>query len=159
MLRVAPIERDDLPGLIRDVARLRIEVFRAWPYLYEGDLTYEERYLAPYLQSPGSIVVGAWDNEVLVGASTGTPMEDHADEFAAPFADLGIDLTTVFYCAESVLLPAYRGQGIGSRFFEEREAQARRLSRTFMCFCAVIRPDDHPAQPDNYLLRVTEKGH
>ena len=38
-------------------------------------------------------------------------MEDHADEFAAPFRDLGIPLTDILYGAESVLLPAYRDEG------------------------------------------------
>lgn len=149
--RVAPIDPDALPDLIGDLARLRIQVFHDWPYLYEGDLAYEQAYLRPYLESTDAIVVGAWDGDTLVGASTGAPMEDHAAEFAAPFAAEGIDLATVFYCAESVLLPAYRGQGVGSRFFEEREARARALGRTFICFCAVIRPDDHPARPDNYV--------
>ena len=149
-LRVAPIDRVDLPDLIGEVARLRIEVFRAFPYLYDGDLEYEERYLRPYLESDDAIVVGAWDGDHLVGASTGAPMEDHADEFAAPFTAAGIDLTTVFYCAESVLSPEYRGRGVGGRFFDEREAQARRLGRDFVCFCAVIRPSDHPARPDGY---------
>jgi GNAT superfamily N-acetyltransferase len=149
-LRVAPIPRSTLPDLMGEVARLRIEVFRDWPYLYDGDLAYEEAYLRPYLDSGDAIVVGAWDDNQLVGASTGAPMENHADEFAAPFAAQGIDLSTIFYCAESVLLPAYRGWGVGGRFFDEREAQAHRLSRTFICFCAVIRPTDHPSRPDGY---------
>lgn len=150
-VRVAAIGRDKLPALINEVARLRIEVFRDWPYLYDGDLAYEQAYLRPYLESADAIVVGAWDGEQLVGVSTGAPMEDHAEEFAAPFAATGIDLSTVFYCAESVLLPTYRGQGVGSRFFDEREAQARRLGRTFVYFCAVIRPADHPSRPDGYV--------
>lgn len=149
-LRVAPVSRADLPALINEVARLRITVFRDWPYLYDGDLEYEERYLRPYLESDDAIVVGAWDGERLVGASTGAPMEDHAEEFAAPFAAKGIDLSTVFYCAESVVLPEFRGRGVGGRFFDEREAQARRLGRTFVCFCAVIRPADHPQRPVDY---------
>lgn len=37
---------------IADLARLRIEVFRAFPYLYEGSEDYEVSYLATYAQSP-----------------------------------------------------------------------------------------------------------
>lgn len=33
----------------------------------------------------------------------------------------------VFYCGESVLLPAFRGQGLGHRLLDEREAHARSL--------------------------------
>jgi GNAT superfamily N-acetyltransferase len=51
-----------------------------------------------------------------------------------------------------VLLPSYRGQGIGVRFFEEREAYARRLGRfDHCCFCAVERPADHPLRPADYV--------
>ncbi len=131
-----------------DLARLRIDVFRDWPYLYDGDLDYERRYMASYRDSPGAVLVGAFDGDRLVGAATGTPMEDHADDFAEPFA--GRDLTRIFYCAESVLLPGYRGRGLGHAFFDAREAHARTLRRETSAFCAVIRPADHPARPAEY---------
>jgi GNAT superfamily N-acetyltransferase len=36
-----------------------------------------------------------------------------------------MDLSRIFYFGESVLLSQYRGQGVGVRFFEEREKAAR----------------------------------
>ena len=139
-----------LTNAIPDVAGLRIEVFRAWPYLYDGDLAYEERYLAPSAAGRDAIVVGAFDGNQLVGASTGMALNAHADDFAAAFAGTGLDLAQVFYCAESVLLPQYRGQGIGHRFFDLREDFARRRGFRTSAFCAVIRPDSHPARPKDY---------
>ncbi len=136
-----------LDAALEDVARLRIAVFRDWPYLYDGDLDYERRYLETYRNSPGAVLVGAFDGPRLVGAATGTPMEDHAEAFAAPLAATGLPLAAIFYCAESVLLPEYRGQGAGHAFFDRREAHARALGRSHAAFCAVIRPDDHPARP------------
>lgn len=149
-MRIAVLRGDALARALPDVARLRIEVFRDWPYLYDGDLTYEEHYLQSYRESPEAIVVGAYDGESLVGASTGTPLADHADDFARAFDGSGVALEDVFYGAESVLLPSYRGQGIGHTFFDLREAHARQLGFTRFCFCAVQRPDDHPARPDTY---------
>lgn len=150
MMEVKPLKGDDLAGALDDVARLRIEVFRAWPYLYDGDFDYERKYLEPYRESAGAIVVGAFDAGRLVGAATGTPLADHADDFAAAFAGTGIALDEVFYCAESVLLPAYRGQGIGHAFFEYRESHARSLGFGKSAFCAVVRPEDHPMKPLGY---------
>lgn len=139
-----------LDAALDDVAALRIAVFRDWPYLYDGSLEYERRYLDSYRTSPGAVVVGAFDGPRLVGAATGTPLEDHAEDFAAAFAPTGLPLETVFYCAESVLLPGYRGQGLGHAFFDAREAHARALGRRFSAFCAVIRPKDHPLKPETY---------
>lgn len=149
-LTVCPIAAGDLPAILPELARLRIEVFRAFPYLYDGEMAYEERYLRTYAASPGAIVVGAWDGGRLVGAATGAPMEDHAAEFARPFAGRGFDLSQIFYCGESVLLPEYRGQGAGHAFFDHREARGRALGRRWSCFCAVIRPESHPARPAGY---------
>lgn len=146
-LGVEALTGDRLLAALDDVARLRIRVFRDWPYLYDGDLAYERRYLAAYRDSPGAVVVGAFDGDRLVGAATGTPMEDHAAAFGTALAATGLPLGTIFYCAESVLLPEYRGRGIGHRFFDLREAHARALGRTHVAFCSVLRPDDHPARP------------
>jgi GNAT superfamily N-acetyltransferase len=136
-----------LEAALEDVAALRITVFRDWPYLYDGDLDYERRYLSIYGQKEDAILVGAFDGARLVGAATGTPLEDHAADFAAPFAGTAFALEDVFYCAESVLLPEYRGQGAGNAFFDVREAKARSLARKYVAFCGVIRPDDHPLRP------------
>lgn len=140
-----------LDAVLDDVARLRIAVFRDWPYLYDGDAGYERRYLEPYRDNPSAIVVGAFDGDRLVGAATGTPMRQHADAFAAAFSGSGLDLGALFYCAESVLLPAYRGQGIGHRFFDLREAHARDLGCRHVAFCGVMRPADHPMRPAGYV--------
>lgn len=139
-----------LDRALDDVARLRIEVFRAFPYLYDGDLAYERDYLDHYRTSAGAALVGAFDGATLIGAATGTPLADHAGDFAAAFSATGLELETVFYCAESVLLPGYRGQGIGHRFFDLREAHARGLGFAHSAFCAVQRPPDHPLRPAGY---------
>lgn len=62
-----------LDAALGDVARLRIAVFRDWPYLYDGDLDYERRYLAAFRASPQAVVVGAYDGNTLVGAATAAP--------------------------------------------------------------------------------------
>lgn len=150
MIRVEALTGPALEAALDDVARLRIEVFRAFPYLYDGDMAYERRYVASYRDSPGAILVGAFDGSRLVGAATGTPLADHAEDFALAFGPTGVPLDQVFYCAESVLLPGYRGRGIGHRFFDLREAHARDLGFRHCAFCAVIRPQDHPARPAGY---------
>lgn len=149
-LRIETAATADIPALLPDLARLRIRVFGDFPYLYKGDLAYEERYLAAYSSSPGAMIVTVRDGPDLVGAATGAPLGGHDRAFAEPLARAGHDPDAVFYCAESVLLPAYRGRGVGHAFFDHREAMARSLGLAASCFCAVIRPDDHPARPRDY---------
>lgn len=134
-----------------DVARLRIAVFGDWPYLYEGDAAYERDYLAAYARSPGSIFVMAIDGDRVVGASTGLPLADDTPAFAAPFRVAGLPVEQVFYFGESVLLPGYRGLGVGHAFFDRREAHARALGRfRWTAFCAVDREANDPRRPPQY---------
>lgn len=148
-ITVRALQNGDLEAALDAVAGLRITVFRDWPYLYDGNLDYERAYLQTYRDSPGALLVGAFDGARLIGASTSTPMEDHAAEFGAPFAEMGIALTDILYGAESVVLPEYRGIGLGHRFIDHREAHAQRLKRPYIAFCSVKRPDQHPAKPEN----------
>lgn len=150
MISTRVLTGQELVDALDDVAQLRITVFRDWPYLYDGSIDYERTYLRTYVESQDAVLVGAFDGERLVGASTGTPMRDHEDDFAAAFDGTGYDLNTIFYCAESVLLSDYRGHGLGHQFFDHREAHARALGFQKSAFCAVQRPGDHLARPSDY---------
>lgn len=138
----------DLLPHVPALARLRITVFRDWPYLYEGDQAYEEQYLATYAASPRAAVVLALDGAEVVGASTCLPLADETANVRQPFLDAGIAPERVFYFGESVLLGRYRGTGAGVGFFAAREAHARAVSACdYAAFCAVQRPAAHPLKP------------
>ena len=151
MVTLTRLSGDELDERLTELARLRIRVFRDYPYLYEGDLDYERRYLDTYRRSSGSVIVLASDGERIVGASTAVPMAHETDETKAPFVATGHDVERIFYLGESVLLPEYRGRGIGVAFFEQREAHARETGNfSLYCFCAVQRAADHPARPPEH---------
>lgn len=159
-IRITRVTGADLNRFIPEVARLRIQVFRDYPYLYDGDLDYEARYLRTYSQASGSVVVLALDGERVVGASTALPLAEETDPFKAPFIMRGYDPSQVFYLGESVLLPEYHGRGIGVRFFAERETHASMLAASpehafgplrWLTFCAVERPADDPRRPPGYV--------
>lgn len=135
-----------------DLAALRIEVFREFPYLYDGDMDSEQEYLQAFLSSPDAVLVLAFDGDQVVGASTGLPMVYETPNIQAPFLQNGYDIDQVFYYGESVLRKSYRGSGLGVAFFEHREAHARKLGRfEWVCFCGVIRPENHPRRPANFI--------
>jgi len=136
--------------MLPDIARLRIKLFRDFPYLYDGSLGYEREYLSALATAPGAVIVAVRDAGRIVGASTGLPLAAEHAAFRDPVARAGTDVGSVFYCAESVLEPDYRGRGFGHAFFDAREAHARALAFRCSTFCAVVRPADHPARPPDY---------
>ncbi len=147
-MRLDRLTGASLDAALEDLARLRIAVFRSYPYLYDGDAAYEQNYLRSYRDNPRAMIVVARDGAEIVGAATAMPLADHADatQIIGPIPPQD----QIYYCAESVLLPAYRGQGIGHAFFDHREADARRQGFAHSLFCAVIRPAYHPAKPGDY---------
>jgi GNAT superfamily N-acetyltransferase len=150
-IHVEPLTGAALSAALPALAKLRITVFRDFPYLYDGTVDYEQAYLAKFASGPGAVCVAAFDGDQIVGASTGAPMAEHAPEFGAPFAAKGWDVARLFYCSESVLLKSHRGHGLGHAFFDHREAHARKLGGfTHSTFSSVIRPADHPLRPANY---------
>lgn len=154
-LEIVSINGAAAADCLADVARLRIEVFRAWPYLYQGTIAHEQGYLAEFARAKDALVVVARDAGVVVGAATASPLVGHTPEFAALFAAHGIDPEETFYCGESVLLASYRGRGIGHAFFDRREAHARACYSpkgrfTQIAFCGVVRSPDDPRAPRGY---------
>lgn len=137
-------------GHVDALAALRIGVFREWPYLYEGSQAYERRYLERYGDCADSVVVLARDGGAVVGASTGLPLLAADADFQAAFTGTDYVPEEVYYFGESVLLPDYRGQGAGRRFFEERQAQARACGAAWAAFCAVERGADDARRPPAY---------
>jgi GNAT superfamily N-acetyltransferase len=127
-----------------------MEVFREWPYLYEGCLEYESRYLKNYGSSQAMIAI-AFDGDKPVGASTAIPLAEHGEASLLELATLGLASSDVYYFGESVLARPYRGRGIGHRFFEEREQQALALGFSWAAFCAVERAEGHPLKPADYV--------
>lgn len=150
MLRLQNFHGAELAPHLDALGELRIAVFHEYPYLYAGTLEHEREYLSTYLQSSGSLVVLVFDDDRVVGATTCLPMIDEGPEFQAAFVQAGYDLATLCYFGESILLPAYRGQGIGKEFFVRREAHVRKLGLKLSTFCAVDRHAEHPLRPLGY---------
>lgn len=151
MLAVERLTGAAVDAQLDALAALRIAVFREFPYLYQGTLAYEREYIRGFASSARNTLVVARAGERVVGAATASPVLDReADSCGPALRGLGYDLKDVYYFGESVLLPEFRGQGIGNAFFTQREASAREFGFSVTAFCAVDRPYDHPARPADY---------
>ncbi|HRK19835.1 MAG TPA: GNAT family N-acetyltransferase [Hyphomicrobiaceae bacterium] len=151
-VRVVPLTGEAMTRALPELARLRIEVFRAWPYLYDGTLDYEEQYLEKFSRADQAVIVAAFDGADVVGVATAAPLSGQNEEIKAPFVDAGFDIAKIFYFGESVLKPSYRGRGLGHAFFDHREAHARSFGKyTDSAFCGVVRESCHPLRPTDYM--------
>ncbi len=134
------------------VARLRVEVFRDYPYLLEGDIEHESQYLKKFASCKDAILVLVFDGSEIVGASLGIPLEHESDLIKKPFKEKKLDTASYYYFGESTLLKKYRGRGIGHHFFDQREAHVQKLKRyKQIAFCCVVRPEDDSRIPNDYL--------
>lgn len=150
-MKIVSFTGTEVKDLIPEIARLRIEVFPEYPFLYVGDYEYEMRYLQKFLTMKDAVVVAAFDGDQLVGISTGFP-------FIYESANLQEVLTAAhrnpkdYFCfGESVLRKSYRGLGVGKAFFDKREEHVARLQKyRFICFYTIVRPADDQRRPSDY---------
>jgi GNAT superfamily N-acetyltransferase len=150
-MEVIALTGRNLGAVIPALAELRIRVFRDWPYLYDGTAEYEAEYLKKFSSAEHAVIVVARDGGRIVGASTAAPLLGHEEEFARPFTGQGYDPEKIFYFGESVLLPEYRGRGLGHAFFEARESHARKCGPfEISAFCAVVRDASDLRAPAGY---------
>lgn len=94
----------------KNIAALRIEAFKDFPYLYEGSLAYEKEYLDIYFNSNRSSILLLFDKDEIVGFSSSIPLEEEMEDIKHPFLEKGIDLQKYFYIGEVIITPSYRGK-------------------------------------------------
>lgn len=135
---------------IEELAKLRILIFKEYPYLYQGDLHYEMEYLKTYAGCSEAILVVAQYQDNIIGVSTAIPLQFETAECQHPFIEQGLPINEFFYLGESVLLPQYRGSGIYRDFFRERETAAKEFGSKNTTFCAVVRDPKDARRPSGY---------
>lgn len=151
-IKIRAFRGPEIKAYIPGLAKLRLEVYRDFPYLYQGNLQEETSYLKKYASCKEAIAVIAFDGSEIVGVSLGIPLEYETDEVKKPFLDKKFQISSCYYFGESMLLGKYRGRGIGHHLFDEREAHVRTLGRfKKICFSCIKRPDDHPRKPNDYI--------
>jgi len=148
---IKSLKGEEIHPYITALAELRIAVFKEYPYLYEGSLEYEINYLKTYVNCPQTTLILAFDKDRVIGASTAIPLEFETPECQQPFIENDFELSSIFYLGESVLLPAYRGQGVYKHFFAGRESAAREYGSLYTAFCAVVRQEDDKRRPQHYV--------
>jgi hypothetical protein len=140
----------EIAQIMDPLAQLRMSVFREYPYLYDGNIVNEQKYLSRYVNIKDSFVLMVFENGQVIGATTATPLIEELEDLRIPYENAGITIAKTFYFGEAMLLPAYRGMGIYKTFMHERTQAAIQYGATMCTFMAVMRPDHHPLKPQGY---------
>jgi len=139
-------------GVLDDLAALRLDIFREYPYLYRGRREDELAYLRSYADRPDACVLLVADGAEAVGAATGMPLLEEEAPLRAAFAGSDLPLEEIYYVGELLLRPAWRSRGLGQKLLAQLEHQVLALGRYRQLTCATVeRPADHPLRPPDFI--------
>ena len=135
-----------------DLATLRLDIFREYPYLYKGRREDELNYLGTYAKTPDACVILAYDGLAVIGAATGMPLIHEDAQMLDAFAGTTFPLDEIYYVGELLFRLAYRNCGLGQKLLDRLESHIRSLGRYRRLTCATVeRPADHPLRPRDYI--------
>jgi GNAT superfamily N-acetyltransferase len=141
-----------ITDLLGDLATLRLDIFREYPYLYQGRREDELDYLKTYGEAPHACVVPAYDGKAVVGAATGMPLIHEDARMREAFAGTSFPLNELYYVGELLFYPDYRNRGLGRMLLAQLENYVRSLGSYRSLTCATVeRPDDHPLRPSDHI--------
>lgn len=141
-----------IADLLDDLATLRLDVFREYPYLYQGRRGDELDYLKTYGEAPDACVIAAYDGKTVVGAATGIPLIHEDARMREACAGSPFPLNQLYYVGELLFYPEYRNRRLGRMLLARLERHVRSLGSYRSLTCATVeRPDDHPLRPPDHI--------
>ncbi len=136
------------------VSQMRIEEFKNYPYLYQGNMKYEAEYLKGFTREPRACLIAAFQKNLVVGFTTGMPLKSEVDilsEIETKFNEKNLSAATYYYFGEFIVLKEARSKGIAG----EMERQISKLAKNWKyentCLATVVRQNDHPSKPKNFV--------
>ena len=133
---------------LQKVAQLRIEFYRNYPYLYEGNLTDEETYLSMYAKSKDSLLVIAKNGDDVVGAVTGIPMLETKKENKWLYTQKQTPDEHIFYLGELVLSQDYQNSTLQEMLYLQLENAVKGLEKySILAVCEIERSPEDTKKP------------
>jgi ribosomal protein S18 acetylase RimI-like enzyme len=151
-MKIEVIKGIETKKYIDAIAKLRMTNFRDYPYSYEGDMALEKKYLSMYQNSKDSFFIIAKDGDKVIGAITGMPLHESADDCTEVYLEKNIPTIGIYYVGEIIVLNEYRDQGLGHKMWTEFENQVRALKHyKQLAIRELEAPEKDPNKPKNYI--------
>ena len=138
-------------SVIEQIAKLRIDIFAEYPYLYDGCMSYETDYLSKFASTEQSFLVVMKDGNNIVGVLTALPLANEQLSVIRPFVNNIYPINSIFYFSDVIMYPNYRGNGYATKIFELAEKQVAQYCKyAYTTLSTVIRESNHIKRPSAY---------
>lgn len=125
----------------REIGALRIEIFREWPYLYEGEIEEASTYLKDYIKDESGRLITLENEGEILGMVTG---------IAVAFYDAHLLAETsprYYYWGDFILKKAYRGHQLGQQLFDAAREVFKTLDFDTLLMAMIKRDAFDPRRP------------
>lgn len=115
LLELRALEGPEAARWLDDIVRIRVELYREFPYLYDGDAAREALCLRTYLECGEAVFLAAFDGDRMAGFSSSIPLAMEDEALTEPFRRAGLDpgiISTSGRC--SLRRPGGAGSSSGS---------------------------------------------
>ena len=135
----------EIEKYLDDVIKLRIAVFREYPYLYDGNIEYEKEYFKDFIKDQTARVILVKDSGKVVAVATSIALSNAhlCDDTHKPFVGKGYDVDRFYYYGEIMIDKAYRNKGISKQIYRLRQKEAVSLGFDMLCFATIIKDTDN----------------
>ena len=141
----------EIERYLEEVIKLRVEVFREYPYLYDGNLEYEKEYFKDFVKDSTARVILVKDGFEVVAVATSIALSNAhlCDDIHKPFIEKGYDVERFYYYGEIMIDKNYRNKGISKQIYGLREKEVLSLGFDRLCFATILKDSDK--MPQDYF--------
>lgn len=124
-LHVETYKGAEIAPYTNKIVQLANDLFKKYPYLYDGSDAEYTKHLTSYAQSRHGVVSIAFDGDKIIGVATGIPLSEAWEKYQSPFRAKGEDTSKIFYLGELLVTPEYTGKGLGQQMTKNVEQFAK----------------------------------
>lgn len=124
-LHVETYKGAEIAPYTNKIVQLSNDLFKKYPYLYDGSDAEYTKHLTSYAQSKHGVVSIAFDGNKVIGVATGIPLSEAWEKYQQPFRKKGENIDKIFYLGELLVSPEYTGKGLGQQMTKNVEQFAK----------------------------------
>lgn len=152
-IRIETLKGNEITPYYDEMIHFCHQIYRSYPYFYNGEDSEYAAYLKAYSQSNETIICLAFDDQEMVGLAIGTPMSKTRALYQQVLLEKGYDISSFFYLGEFGLKPSYWGMGIEDSLYSHIEQFAKAEGVYEKIGCWEIKSEFHAFPPSpSYTL-------